>query len=304
MTSKKTELSEVAAALVDSYTRDRLDVAAGHELPSPREVAVLVGELRELLFPGFSGARPSRGASLRAQVESRLASVRVRLVEQVFRGLHHRCRAAGGDCTTCEERATVVTEQLLAALPALREVLMTDVRAAYEGDPAATGPDEVVFSYPGVQAICVYRLAHALLRLGAVIVPRMMTELAHSETGIDIHPGAQIGEAFFIDHGTGVVIGETSVIGRRVRIYQGVTLGALSLPTGESRQLAKKKRHPTIEDDVIIYANATILGGDTVIGAGATIGGNSWITESVAARASGARQPQAAKGAPRANRAR
>jgi serine O-acetyltransferase len=218
---------------------------------------------------------------MQSQVEARLASVRARLTEQVYRGLHHRCRAAGGDCLPCEEKGARIGDAFLDALPDLRALLMTDVRAAFEGDPAATGADEVVFSYPGVQAIGIFRIAHRLLELGAVIVPRMMTEFAHSESGIDIHPGATVGESFFIDHGTGVVIGETTVIGKRVRIYQGVTLGALSLPTGEARALASKKRHPTIEDDVIIYANATILGGDTVIGRGSVIGGNSWITESV-----------------------
>jgi serine O-acetyltransferase len=170
-------------------------------------------------------------------------------------------------------------------LPDLRRLLMTDVRAAFEGDPAATGPDEVVFSYPGIQAIAAYRISNRLFRMGSVIVPRMMTEQAHAETGIDIHPGATVGESFFIDHGTGVVIGETTVIGNRVRIYQGVTLGALSLPSGKARAQQGRKRHPTIEDDVIIYANATILGGDTVIGRGAIVGGNTWVTESVAAGA-------------------
>jgi serine O-acetyltransferase len=276
--------SSVAERLVESYAADApLSIAAGHELPAPPEVAEVISELRELLFPGFSGGRRAHGAQLKAQVEARLASVRVRLAEQVFRGVHHRCRVQGADCRGCEESAGRITDGLLDALPELRALLMTDVRAAFEGDPAATGADEVVFSYPGIRAICVFRIAHRLFELGAAIVPRMMTELAHSETGIDIHPGATIGPAFFIDHGTGVVIGETTVIGARVRIYQGVTLGALSLPTGESRALARKKRHPTIEDDVIIYANATILGGDTVIGRGAVIGGNSWITESVPA---------------------
>ena len=155
------------------------------------------------------------------------------------------------------------------------------MRAAYDGDPAATGSDEVVFSYPGPWAISVFRTAHRLLQLGAVIVPRMMTEVAHADTGIDIHPGATIGEAFFIDHGTGIVIGETTIIGNRVRIYQGVTLGAMSLPTGAARHLASKKRHPTIEDDAIIYANATILGGDPGIGRGAVVGGNAFVLESV-----------------------
>jgi serine O-acetyltransferase len=277
----------VAERLVNSYAADApLSIAPGHELPSPIEVHAVLTDLRELLFPGFTGgARPAAGVSMKAHVQARLAQVRVRLTEQVYRGLHHRCRATGADCQPCQDAAERICDGLVEALPELRATLMTDVRAAFEGDPAATGADEVVFSYPGIAAICIYRLANKLVRLGAVIVPRMMTELAHSETGIDIHPAASIGEGFFIDHGTGVVIGETTVIGNRVRIYQGVTLGALSLPTGKARILSTAKRHPTIEDDVIIYANATILGGDTVIGRGAIIGGNSWITESVPAQA-------------------
>jgi serine O-acetyltransferase len=277
----------VAEQLVASYAAESpLSITPGHELPSPREVHHALTDLRELLFPGFTGdPRPTAGVSLQAHVEARLAQVRVRLSEQVYRGLHHRCRMVGAECTACQEAAVRITDGLVSALPDLRALLLTDVRAAFEGDPAATGADEVVFSYPGIAAICVYRVAHKLYKLGAAIVPRMMTELAHSETGIDIHPAATIGEGFFIDHGTGVVIGETSIIGNRVRIYQGVTLGALSLPTGKARALATAKRHPTIEDDVIIYANATILGGETVIGRGAVIGGNSWITESVPARA-------------------
>ncbi len=272
----------VAERLVASYAADApLSIAPGHELPSPPEVALVLVELREILFPGFTGGQRSFGAGLKAQVEARLAEVRVRLSQQVYRGVHHRCRASGADCAPCEEAAARITDQLIESLPDLRVLLMTDVRAAFEGDPAATGADEVVFSYPGILAICVFRIAHRLLQLGAAIVPRMMTEYAHSETGIDIHPGATIGEGFFIDHGTGVVIGETTLIGARVRIYQGVTLGALSLPTGEARALARKKRHPTIEDEVIIYANATILGGDTVLGRGSTINGNVFVTRSV-----------------------
>lgn len=275
----------VAERLVESYAADTpLSIEPGHELPSPREVDALLTDLREVLFPGYGSGHRASGAMLTVQVEARLAQVRVRLATQVFRGLHHRCRKIGGDCKACEDKAAAIAEAFIEGLPDLRVRLMTDVRAAFEGDPAATGADEVVFSYPGIQAICVYRIAHKLIGLGAVIVPRMMTEHAHSQTGIDIHPGAHIGPSFFIDHGTGVVIGETTVIGARVRIYQGVTLGALSLPTGESRVLADKKRHPTIEDDVIIYANATILGGETVIGKGAVIGGNTWITQSVSAK--------------------
>jgi len=275
----------IADRLVASYAEDApLSIAPGHELPSPPEVAAVIEDLRELLFPGYAGGARPTGRALYREVEARLARVRARLAEQVFRGLHHRCRASGhrrGECPACDEASGRITEQLLDALPEVRALLMTDVRAAFEGDPAATGADEVVFSYPGIQAIFVYRIAHKLLELGAAIVPRMMTEAAHSHTGIDIHPGATIGEAFFIDHGTGVVIGETAVIGARVRIYQGVTLGAMSLPTGEARALSAKKRHPTVEDGVVIYANATILGSDTVIGKNQVVGANSWITKSL-----------------------
>jgi serine O-acetyltransferase len=282
---KPENVAGVADRLVASYAADTpLSIEPGHELPSPLEVGAVLRELRELLFPGYTGGVRAIGATMKSQVEARLAQVRVRLAQQVYRGLHHRCRQEGADCPACEQAAARITDEFLDALPPLRSLLVTDVRAAFEGDPAATGADEVVFSYPGIQAICVFRIAHQLVRLGAPILPRMMTELAHSETGIDIHPGATIGEAFFIDHGTGVVIGETTIIGDRVRIYQGVTLGALSLPTGEARTLSARKRHPTIEDDVIIYANATILGGETVIGRGAVVGGNSWITESVPER--------------------
>jgi serine O-acetyltransferase len=171
--------------------------------------------------------------------------------------------------------------RLFEEIPSIRKTLATDVRAVYDGDPAANSYDEIIFSYPGIFAIAVYRVAHKLFAYGVPLLPRIMTEHAHSITGIDIHPGARIGERFVIDHGTGVVIGETTVIGRNVRIYQGVTLGALSLPKDAGNQFRGKKRHPTIEDDVVIYSGATILGGNTVIGARSVIGGNVWLTESV-----------------------
>jgi serine O-acetyltransferase len=209
------------------------------------------------------------------------------VLKQVYRALHHKKQQTTGkadlECIECEEKAHVITERFLAQLPALRTRILLDLRAAYEGDPAASGVDEILFCYPGAYAITVYRIAHALLREGAVVVPRMMTEIAHRRTGVDIHPGAEIGRSFFIDHGTGVVIGETTLIGDRVRIYQGVTLGALSVPQGEARPEPGTRRHPTIEDDVVIYANATILGGETTIGRGSVIGGNAFVTTSVPA---------------------
>ena len=221
-----------------------LQVQAGHELPSFDEVrAVLIG-VRQLLFPGYAGESIPSGAALRAYVHARLADVQMRLQRQVFRGLHRRCRQAGSLCDTCQQQAAEITVKLLDDLPRLRNQLLSDISAAYAGDPAATGSDEIVFSYPGPSAILTYRVANRLLHLGAMIVPRMMTEVAHADTGIDIHPGATIGDAFFIDHGTGVVIGETTDIGNRVRIYQGVTLGALSLPTGAARALSTPQAAP------------------------------------------------------------
>ena len=208
------------------------------------------------------GRHQRRSASVLAREIGRAARG---LKRQVYRGLHHRCELPLDNitarCARCSEPAEGITSRFLVALPELRASLATDVEAAYDGDPAATGTDEVIFCYPGLYAITCYRMANRLLREGASIIPRMITEHAHEKTGIDIHPGATIGRSFFIDHGTGIVIGGTAIMGERVRIYQGVTLGALSVPKGKARDAESKKRHPTIEDDVIIYANATISGG-------------------------------------------
>lgn len=284
------ETDALVSRLLSSYeTLPRtMHHLAGYELPQMGEVVQCLEEIRAILFPGFQGGPVGSagvGEELRSFVRGRVEAIGRRLRRQIYRGLHHRCQLSRGsrehDCDACAEAAARITSQFLSELPELRAVLLTDIEAAYEGDPAATGTDEVIFCYPGPYAITAYRIAHRLLELGAIIIPRMLTEHAHEKTGIDIHPGATIGRSFFIDHGTGIVIGETTVIGERVRIYQGVTLGALSLPRGKARALEARKRHPTIEDDVIIYANATILGGDTVIGKGAVIGGNCWVTRSV-----------------------
>ncbi len=291
------ETDDIADRLLDVYLHETAGMAhlAGYELPSREQVARAIELCRTVLFPGFAGdtARLSK-SELRELVRERLDQLRATLRRQVYRALHHRTQRARGtadhDCPDCAADADAITSRFLAELPSLRQQLTADVEAAYAGDPAATGADEIVVCYPGFLAITIYRLAHALLRQGAVIVPRIMTELAHEQTGIDIHPGATIGRAFFIDHGTGVVIGETTVIGDRVRIYQGVTLGALSVPRTADRPTTGVRRHPTIEDDAVIYAGATILGGETVIGRGAVIGGNAWVTASVApgARVAGA----------------
>ncbi|MBI4511558.1 MAG: serine acetyltransferase [Deltaproteobacteria bacterium] len=282
-------LDELVSRLLSSYDAGPRSMhhLGAYELPQMSEVERALNEIRALLFPGFVG-NALDGASedeVRAHVRERMGDLARRLGRQVYRGLHHRCQLIKGrrdhDCSQCAELADGVTTRFLEALPDIRATLASDVDAAYEGDPAAKGTDEVIFCYPGLYAISSYRVANRLLCEGSSIIPRMITELAHEKTGIDIHPGAAIGPSFFIDHGTGIVIGETTVIGDRVRIYQGVTLGALSLPKGKARECVSRKRHPTIEDDVIIYANATILGGDTVIGRGAVIGGNCWVTHSI-----------------------
>ncbi len=203
------------------------------------------------------------------------------LSEQISLSIRHDCFRYDQPCTDCEENGHKIALELLEEIPRIRRILATDVKASYEGDPAAKSFDEIIFSYPGIFAIAVYRVAHQLFKAGVPLLPRIMTEHAHSVTGIDIHPGAEIGESFVIDHGTGVVIGETTNIGKNVRIYQSVTLGALSIPRNAGDEFRGKKRHPTIEDDVIIYSGATILGGDTIIGARSVIGGNVWLTQSI-----------------------
>ncbi len=249
--------------------------------PSRTMVIEIMETLRSVFFPGYFGRSELGTGSIRYHVGSTLDRILPPLQEQVQRGLCFVCDKDPDNCPTCNGRAWEITRQFLTRLPAVRRLLATDVRAAYEGDPAATSPDEAIFCYPGVQAIMDQRLAHELHLLGVPLIPRIITEQAHSITGIDIHPGATIGESFFIDHGTGVVIGETCTIGKRVRIYQGVTLGARSFPLDEAGKPIKGiARHPIVEDDVVIYSGATILG-RVVIGRGSVIGGNVWLTRSV-----------------------
>ena len=251
-------------------------------LPSREVVASLVEDLRSVLFPGYFGPSDLTSESMRFHVGSTLDRAQGTLREQVWRGICFECPdGMASSCTACHTKALDCTRSFFERLPAIQDKLSTDVLAAYQGDPAAPSPDEVVFSYPGLLAITNYRIAHELYELGVPVIPRMITELAHSATGIDIHPGARIGESFFIDHGTGVVIGETCIIGDRVRIYQGVTLGAKSFPLDSDGNPVKGvPRHPVVESDVIIYSGATILGRVT-IGRGSTIGGNVWLDHDV-----------------------
>jgi len=250
-------------------------------IPSRETIIETVHRLRELLFPGYFSEENLDKTNMKYHIGRSVDALFDTLSVQISRSLRHECFRYDQPCVECVGLGHERAMRFLESIPAIRQVLATDVRAAYEGDPAAESYDEIVFSYPGIFAIMVYRAAHRLFEQQVPLLPRIMTEYAHSITGIDIHPGATIGENFFIDHGTGVVIGETSEIGDRVRLYQGVTLGALSLPKGAGDRLKGKKRHPTIEDDVIIYAGATILGGKTTIGARSVIGGNVWITQSV-----------------------
>jgi serine O-acetyltransferase len=293
VTAASPAVTSVADQLLEAYLQPNaaeMQHIGSYELPSDAAVEHVIDMCRALLFPGYAGpdvARLERG-QLADLVRLRVDELRIALHRQVYRALHHKRqqelgRNDVGECTDCTRRAREITTRFIVQLPQLRDQVMLDLRFAFESDPAATGIDEILLTYPGSYAVTIYRIAHALLTQGSVIVPRMMTELAHRRTGIDIHPGADIGRSLFIDHGTGVVIGETSLIGDRVRIYQGVTLGALTVPQGEARPEPGTRRHPTIEDEVVIYANATILGGQTVIGKGAVIGGNAFITASVPA---------------------
>lgn len=252
-----------------------------HPVPSRDAVAQIIHKARRLLFPGYFTQNALAASNLEYFLKQDIKSLYKELSNQIILADQHDCRSYDCYCAVCKESGCTKTIAFIQALPRLREILSTDVRAAMEGDPAAKSYDEIITSYPGLFAITVQRIAHELYKLQVPRLPRAMTEYAHSFTGIDIHPGARIGRSFFIDHGTGVVIGETTEIGDYVRLYQGVTLGAHSMPKEAVKHFRSKKRHPTIENEVIIYSNTTILGGDTVIGARSTIGGNAWITSSV-----------------------
>ena len=250
-------------------------------LPSKESVIEIIHLACRILYPGYFTRMRIDKVNLIYYFGQEVTGFFEALSEQITLAIRHECRRHNMSCINCEERGQKIAIHFMNELTRLRTLLAKDIRSAFEGDPAAKSFDEIIFGYPGLFAITVYRIAHQLYEQGVSLIPRIMTEYAHSMTGIDIHPGARIGESFFIDHGTGVVIGETTEIGKRVRIYQGVTLGALSLPKEAVERLRNEKRHPTIEDDVIIYAGVTILGGEAVIGARSVIGGNVWLTESV-----------------------
>jgi serine O-acetyltransferase len=253
-----------------------------YSLPQPEAAAHIIALLRQILFFGYIGRQDLTAHTLEAHLAELSHQFFNILSDQIARALRHSCHQEHRPCDKCRGNGEQQALALIHKLADIREMLEDDVRAAYDGDPAAKSYDEVVFSYPGLYAITVHRVTHELYIQGVPLLPRLLSELAHSQTGIDIHPGAKIGRSFFIDHGTGVVIGETTVIGDHVKMYQGATLGALSFPRDACGALIRGvKRHPTIEDHVTIYAGAAILGGDVVIGRGSVIGSSVWLTHSV-----------------------
>ena len=275
-------LPRVAEKIIDSCNDHQCYTHIDYEpIPSRECIIEIIDRMREIIFPGYFSRGKLDPVNLRYSIGESTACLFDMLSEQISRSIRHDCFRYNQPCSECEEQGHRIALSLLETIPSIRRALAGDVQASFEGDPAAKSYDEIIFSYPGIYAMTVYRVAHQLLEYGVPLLPRIMTEYAHSVTGIDIHPGARIGDSFVIDHGTGVVIGETTAIGKNVRIYQGVTLGALSLPRDSGNKYRGQKRHPTIEDDVIIYSGATILGGNTVIGARSVIGGNVWLTESV-----------------------
>lgn len=287
------ELGRLVDDLLASYRRDPRGQHVGKRfLPSRDEIHEIVELLLELFYPGYYGRQDLTDENLPYHVGNLLSTLREKLERQIETCLCFDRETAGAGAGGCAESARRASAALLAELPAIRDALILDVQAAYDGDPAAQSLDEVILAYPGFRAITVHRVAHELYRLGVPLMPRILSEWAHSETGADIHPGAEIGESFFIDHATGAVVGETTTIGRGVKLYQGVTLGALSHPRDASGRVVRRtKRHPTVGDGATLYANATVLGGSTVIGADSIVGGSVFLTRSVPAGSRVAMKP-------------
>lgn len=285
----KEQLSALTDRIVESYQEIGTANHLGHcPLPSTAVVIDIITDLKEILYPGYRRRQNLHMGNVTYYVGDLVDGLHDKLTQQFSRALRYEYdRTHAPDCDQrrlmdFEARGQQEAIRFLESLPDMRRLLATDVQAAYDGDPAASGLDEIIFCYPGLEAVTVHRIAHQLYRQGIPLIPRMMAEFSHSQTGIDIHPGASIGPSFFIDHGTGVVIGETCVIGTGVKIYQGVTLGALSFAKDVDGNLVRgTKRHPTLEDRVVIYANATILGGQTIVGENSVVGASVWLTKSV-----------------------
>ena len=285
----KEQLPDLTNRIVATYSQLKGINHLGHcPLPRYEEVIQAIQDLTDIIFPGYRRREGLHAGNVTYHVGDLIDGLHDKFTRQIARALRHEDRVtkAVDPCAEpvdYEAKGQAMAIAFLERLPSVREMLATDVESAYAGDPACKSPDEVIFCYPGLEAITIFRLAHELYTLGVPFIPRMMTEYAHRQTGIDIHPGATIGSHFFIDHGTGVVVGQTCEIGNHVKLYQGVTLGALSFPTDSDGNLIRDcKRHPTIEDRVVVYANATILGGRTIIGHDSVVGSSVWLTHSVA----------------------
>jgi serine O-acetyltransferase len=279
-------LDALVDAMWESYTTDPRAHRIGRAfVPSPDEIIAIAQLLLEVLYPGYFGPALPSAEAARYHTGVRLTQLQEKLGRQIELCLcyAHEAEGVGHDrALGCTDAARATTAKFLSRLPEIRRVLITDAQAAFDGDPAATNLDEIILAYPGFLAVTVYRCAHALHELGVKLMPRILTEWAHGRTGADLHPAARIGEAFFLDHATGAVVGETTDIGAGVKLYQGVTLGALSHPKDAGGQLIRgTKRHPTVEDRVTIYANATVLGGQTVVGAGSVVGASVFVTQSI-----------------------
>jgi serine O-acetyltransferase len=289
------DLRPVIDALTSSYRADARGARIGRRLLPSREATVEVLELAfQIFYPGIYGRQDLAEEDLAYHVGNLLATLRAKLARQIELSLCYGAEQEGtaADTESCARHSRKLAGMLVARLPELRAMLVEDVQAAYDGDPAASSVDEIVLAYPGLRAVTVHRVAHELYMMGVPILPRIMSEWAHAETGADIHPGARIGRSFFVDHATGVVVGETSSIGDHVKLYQGVTLGALSHPRDEQgRVIRNTKRHPTVEDGATLYANATVLGGTTVVGEGSIVGGSVFLTKTIPKRSRVALKP-------------
>lgn len=273
-------INKLTKNIISDYVENRtIDEVKPFDHPDDEAIKDIVESLRKIIFPGYFRNKDYRVYTLRNNMGMLIEDVIFKLIRQISIVLRYDEKYVDHTENFIAEKAEEIAFEFMNRIPKIREFIETDVQAAYDGDPAAYNKDEIIYSYPGLYAILVNRIAHELFLLEVPLIPRIMTEYAHSKTGIDIHPGASIGKYFFIDHGTGIVIGETTIIGNNVKVYQGVTLGALSTRGGQS--LKNKKRHPTIEDNVTIYSGASILGGETVVGKDVVIGGNAFITKSV-----------------------
>ncbi len=281
----KKRLKNIAESILESVSTQSEKAIQHYDsspLPDKEILYELIQDIFVVLFPGYFGRSGMSFDSIEMRISYRVAKIYEILKPQIYREMMHGCKRDHRNCSICEEASEELVFSFLETIPTIRDWLDMDVEAAFKNDPAAVSFDEIIFSYPGIEAIAVHRIAHFFYQNGLRIIPRIMSEWAHSKTGVDIHPGAVIGQSFFIDHGTGVVIGETTIIGDNVTIYQGVTLGALNFPKDkEGKIIRNAKRHPTIGHSTVIYAGATILGGETIIGKHSVIGGNVWLTESI-----------------------